>query len=145
MSKREKLSITLDPEIKKQILTYAKVNGTRSISYHIEQAVKMYLNQDDQILAKQIENSIKYNIKAFEDRYCRILAKVTKRTYANTKILLNMFAYMSNSELDTKFLLDTLYDAERDGYRALKNGIIERDIDDLFPKEELIKKAYKNK
>lgn len=145
MSKREKLSITLDPEIKKQILTYAKVNGTRSISYHIEQAVKMYLNQDDQILAKQIENSIKYNIKAFEDRYCRILAKVTKRTYANTKILLNMFAYMSNSELDTKFLLDTLYEAERDGYRALKNGIIERDIDDLFPKEELIKKAYKNK
>lgn len=145
MSKREKLSITLDPEIKKQILTYAKVNGTRSISYHIEQAVKMYLNQDDQILAKQIENSIKYNIKAFEDRYCRILAKVTKRTYANTKILLNMFAYMSNSESDTKFLLDTLYEAERDGYRALKNGIIERDIDDLFPKEELIKKAYKNK
>ncbi|MBO5004147.1 MAG: ribbon-helix-helix protein, CopG family [Clostridia bacterium] len=145
MSKREKLSITLDPEIKKQILTYAKVNGTRSISYHIEQAVKMYLNQDDQILAKQIENSIKYNIKAFEDRYCRILAKVTKRTYANTKILLNMFAYMSNSELDTKFLLDTLYEAERDGYRALKNGIIERDIDDLFSKEELIKKAYKDK
>lgn len=59
MSKREKLSIALNPEIKKQILTYAKVNGTRSISYHIEQAVKMYLHQDDQILAKQIENLMK--------------------------------------------------------------------------------------
>lgn len=55
-----------------------------------------------------------------------------------------MLAYMSNSENDIRFLLETLNEAEIDGYKALKNGIIERDIEDLFPKEELINKA-KNK
>ncbi len=54
-----------------------------------------------------------------------------------------MLAYMSNSENDARFLLETLNEAEIDGYKALKNGIIERDIEDLFPKEELINKANK--
>ncbi len=39
----------------------------------------MYIHQDEKVLAKQIEDSIKFNIKTFEDRYCRILAKGVKK------------------------------------------------------------------
>ena len=139
---RRRLGITIDPELDDELNKYMVAqNYKKSKSYYIEQAIKMYIHQDEKVLAKQIEDSIKFNIKTFEDRYCRILAKGVKRIYANTKILLNMFAYMSNSENDTRFLLETINEAEIDGYRVLKSGIIERDIEDLFPKEELIKKA----
>ncbi len=139
---RRRLGITIDPELDDELNKYMIAqNYKKSKSYYIEQAVRMYIHQDERVLAKQIEDSIKFNIKTFEDRYCRILAKGIKRIYANTKILLNMLAYMSNSENDTRFLLETLNEAEVDGYKVLKNGIIERDIEDLFPKEELIKKA----
>lgn len=142
--KRKRLGITIDPEIDNELNKYMlSQEYKKSKSYYIEQAIKMYINQDEKVLSKQIEDSIKNNIKTFEDRYCRILAKGVKRTYANTKILLNMLAYMSNSEDDTRFLIETLNEAEVDGYKALKNGIIERDIDDLFPKAELIKKTNK--
>lgn len=141
---RRRLGITIDPELDDELNKYMIAqNYKKSKSYYIEQAVRMYIHQDEKVLAKQIEDSIRFNIKNFEDRYCRILAKGVKRTYANTKILLNMLAYMSNSENDIRFLLETLDEAEIDGYKALKNGIIERDIEDLFPKEELINKAKK--
>ncbi len=139
---RRRLGITIDPELDDELNKYMIAqNYKKSKSYYIEQAVRMYIHQDEKVLAKQIEDSIRFNIKNFEDRYCRILAKGVKRTYANTKILLNMLAYMSNSENDIRFLLETLNEAEIDGYKALKNGIIERDIEDLFPKEELINKS----
>ncbi len=141
---RRRLGITIDPELDDELNKYMIAqNYKKSKSYYIEQAVRMYIHQDEKVLAKQIEDSIRFNIKNFEDRYCRILAKGVKRTYANTKILLNMLAYMSNSENDIRFLLETLNEAEIDGYKALKNGIIERDIEDLFSKEELINKAKK--
>ena len=141
---RRRLGITIDPELDDELNKYMIAqNYKKSKSYYIEQAVRMYIHQDEKVLAKQIEDSIRFNIKNFEDRYCRILAKGVKRTYANTKILLNMLAYMSNSENDIRFLLETLNEAEIDGYKALKNGIIERDIEVLFPKEELINKAKK--
>ena len=141
---RRRLGITIDPELDDELNKYMIAqNYKKSKSYYIEQAVRMYIHQDEKVLAKQIEDSIRFNIKNFEDRYCRILAKGVKRTYANTKILLNMLAYMSNSENDIRFLLETLNEAEIDGYKALKNGIIERDIEELFPKEELINKAKK--
>lgn len=141
---RRRLGITIDPELDDELNKYMIAqNYKKSKSYYIEQAVRMYIHQDEKVLAKQIEDSIRFNIENFEDRYCRILAKGVKRTYANTKILLNMLAYMSNSENDIRFLLETLNEAEIDGYKALKNGIIERDIEDLFPKEELINKAKK--
>lgn len=141
---RKRLGITIDPELDDELNRYIiSQNYKKSKSYYIEQAIKMYIHQDEKVLAKQIEDSIKFNIKTFEDRYCRILAKGVKRIYANTKILLNMLAYMSNSEDDARFLLETLNEAEIDGYIALRNGIIERDIEDLFPKEELINKANK--
>lgn len=143
---RRRLGITIDPELDDELNKYMIAqNYKKSKSYYIEQAVRMYIHQDERVLAKQIEDSIKFNIKIFEDRYCRILAKGIKRIYANTKILLNMLAYMSNSENDTRFLLETLNEAEIDGYKVLKNGIIERDIEDLFPKQELIKKAKQEK
>ena len=139
---RRRLGITIDQELDDELNKYMIAqNYKKSKSYYIEQAVRMYIHQDEKVLAKQIEDSIRFNIKNFEDRYCRILAKGVKRTYANTKILLNMLAYMSNSENDIRFLLETLNEAEIDGYKALKNGIIERDIEDLFPKEELINKS----
>ncbi|MBO5348452.1 MAG: ribbon-helix-helix domain-containing protein [Clostridia bacterium] len=143
---RTRISITIDPELNDKLNKYiVSQNFKKSKSYYVEQAIKMYIHQDEKVLAKQIEDSIKFNIKTFEDRYCRILAKGVKRIYANTKILLNMLAYMSNSENDTRFLLETLNEAEIDGYKVLKNGIIERDIEDLFPKEELVRKANKIK
>ena len=142
--KSKKIRNNYDPELDDELNRYIiSQNYKKSKSYYIEQAIKMYIHQDEKVLAKQIEDSIKFNIKTFEDRYCRILAKGVKRIYANTKILLNMLAYMSNSENDARFLLETLNEAEIDGYKALKNGIIERDIEDLFPKEELINKANK--
>ncbi|MBO5348508.1 MAG: hypothetical protein J6A89_01620 [Clostridia bacterium] len=142
--KRKRLGISIDPILDNDLNKYmASQNYKRSKSYYIEQAIKEYIYQDEKVLAKQIEDSIKNNIKTFEDRYCRILAKGIKRIFANTKLLLNMLAYMSNSEDDVKFLVETLDEAEHDGYMALKNGIIERDIEDLFPKDQLMQKANK--
>lgn len=142
--KRKRLGISIDPILDDDLNKYmASQNYKRSKSYYIEQAIKEYIYQNEKVLAKQIEDSIKNNIKTFEDRYCRILAKGIKRIFANTKLLLNMLAYMSNSEDDVKFLVETLDEAEHDGYMALKNGIIERDIEDLFPKDQLMQKANK--
>ena len=142
--RRKRLGISIDPELDDCLNKYMlSQEYKKSKSYYIEQAVKMYINKDEQVLSRQIEDCIKFNIKNFEDRYCRVLAKGVKRTYANTRILLNMLAYMSNSENDTRFLLETLDEAERDGYKVLKNGIIERDIEDLFPIERLRKQINK--
>jgi len=140
MARRDIISISIDPELNENINKYmASQRFKHSKSYYIEQAIKMYLNQDEQVLSRLIENSIKSNIKAFEDRYCRILAKLAKRTYANTEILLRFMTWqlaLGNTKESQQFLEETLREAEKVGYKALTDGLIERtDFETLFPKE----------
>ena len=140
MAKREIISVSIDPELNECMNKYiASQKFKHSKSYYVEQAIKMYLNQDEQVLARLIENSIKSNIKAFENRYCRILAKLAKRNYANTEILLRIMAWqlsLGNTKESKQFLEETIKEAEKVGYKALTDGLIERtDFDILFPKE----------
>lgn len=140
MGKRDIISISIDPQLNENINKYiASQKYQHSKSYYVEQAIKMYLNQDEQVLSRLIENSIKSNIKSFENRYCRILAKLAKRTYANTEILLRLMAWQlsdGNTKESEQFLEETIKEAEKVGYKALTDGLIERtDFDILFPKE----------
>ena len=144
MARRDIISVCIDPELNENINKYiASQKQRHSKSFYVEQAIKMYLNQDEQVLSRLIENSIKSNIKAFENRYCRILAKIAKRTYANTEILLRLMAWqlsLGSTEESEQFLEETIKEAEKVGYKALTDGLIERtDFNILFPKE------FKNK
>lgn len=136
MPKREKLSITIDPEIKKSVIDYAK-NHNISVSQVLERSTKIILNKDEEVLSKEVRNTIYSAIKTFEDRYCRILAKLAKAELSNQWLLVNMLGYMANSENDEKFIKDKLNESEHKASIVLRNGIIERDIESLFPKEDL--------
>ena len=138
MAKREKLSVTLDPEIKKEIIDYSR-NHNISISQVVERASRILLNKDSEVLNREVRNTINSAIKTFEDRYCRILAKLAKTTYSNMWLDVNILAYMANNEEDAKFIKELIETSNRKGYETLKDGLIERDIDTLFPKEDINK------
>mgnify|MGYP003287129288 CR=1 FL=1 len=142
--RRKKISITVDKELDLAVQKYVAMSNSKiTKSYCYEQAIKMFLNKDDEVLSKAIVDTIKNSIKMFEDRYCRILAKNCKTTYSLEYLVLNMFAYLCNSENDTKFLLENKEEANKRAYQTLKDGLIERDIDTLFPEEEMKNKAMK--
>ena len=66
--KSKKIRNNYDPELDDELNRYIiSQNYKKSKSYYIEQAIKMYIHQDEKVLAKQIEDSIKFNIKTFED------------------------------------------------------------------------------
>lgn len=143
---RRKITISIDPELDEILKKRIMADGyKKSKSYYIEEAIRNYIDDNKSELPKQIEQCISNSIKTFEDRYCRILAKNTKTNFAIEYLLLNMLAYMCNSEEDTNFLMELRKESEKQGYMALKNNAIERDIDVLFPKEELEKFANKEK
>lgn len=143
-AKRKRISITVDESLDNAVQKYVAMSETKiTRSYCYEQAIKIFLNKDDDVLSKAIVDTIKNSIKMFEDRYCRILAKNCKTTYSLEYLVLNMFAYLCNSENDTKFLLENKEEANRRAYQTLKDGLIERDIDTLFPGEEMKNKAMK--
>lgn len=144
---KTKLSITIDPTINEMLekkIASDRRKGT-SKSYYIGEALRNYFDDNRAELPKQIEKCINNSIKTFEDRYCRILAKDTKTNYSNQYLLLYMLAYMCSSEEDIKFIMNLRKEAEKQGYLALKNNAIERDIDILFPKEELENLSSKEK
>lgn len=143
---KDKLSISIDPNLNEMLekkIAADKRRGT-SKSYYIEEALRKYFDNTTE-LPKQIEKCINNAIKTFEDRYCRILAKDTKTNYSNQYLLLYMLAYMCSSEEDIKFIMDLRKEAEKQGYLALKNNAIERDIDILFPQEEIFNKGKNSK
>lgn len=144
--KKKRITITIDPELDNRLKNKMMAEKyTKSKSYYIEEAIRNYVDDYKAELPKQIEKCINNSIKTFEDRYCRILAKDTKTNYSNQYLLLYMLAYMCSSEEDIKFIMNLRKEAEKQGYLALKNNAIERDIDVLFPEEEIFDKGKNNK
>lgn len=143
--KKLKISITIDPYLNEELAKYMATQpfkGTRS--YYIEEALRNYLSTDKDKLTQKIKQEIDDVLKQYGERLARILAKIGKSTYANQYLALLMYAYMCNSEDDKLFLLNSREEAEKQGYKALTDKQIVRDVDSLFPNDELLKKADKD-
>lgn len=68
------------------------------------------------------------------ERIIKLLAKSTKLGYSAMFLLGQFLAYEFNTDDGIDFLKNAISQAEKMGYKAVKNYSLENDIEKMFPK-----------
>lgn len=68
------------------------------------------------------------------ERIIKLLAKSTKSGYSSMFLLGQFLAYVFNSDEETDFLKNAISQAEKMGYKAVKNYSLDSDIEKMYPK-----------
>lgn len=138
MKKNEKVSSTIKTSTAKALVKYcAKNNKTKSsiINQALEEFFKIEGTKDNiDFITEQIDKTIETRLKDFEDRNCRIMAKLTKSSLAGLYVNISVLEMLCDTKESKQLIKEYYEEANKKAYQVLKDGYLERDILSLFPK-----------
>lgn len=119
--------------LQKYVAKNENVTKSSIINESLEQFFSIKGGEDEiNIISKNIRESLEDVLKPFEDRVCKLLAKLTKGTFTNLYLILSMLDDLSETDNARARIKQIYEDANKKAYYVLKSGYINRDVLELF-------------
>lgn len=118
---------------------YVAKNKDTTKSSVINEALEQFFSikggkDEIDIISKIIRESLEDVLKPFENRTCKLLAKLTKGNFTNLYLILEMLVGLSETDKAKERIKQIYEEANKKAYYVLKDGYINRDVLELFPK-----------
>lgn len=136
-----RVSATIKKSTYENLNKYVAKSDRASKSSVINEALEQYFCikggvDEINIISKSIRENLEDTIKPFENRICKLIAKLTKGNFTNLYLLLAMLEELSATPKARDNIKAKYEEANKQAYYVLKDGNIGIDVLALFPEAE---------
>lgn len=146
MANTERVNATVNSKTKKELEKLSAKTGisqSEIINTAIQEHLKLISTQDNiDFITNEIYRAVESKLDKYHNRLFRLLAKMSKASFAGLYINAHMLSYMCQNEISQEFLKQEIDLANKKAYTVLKEGFLEEDIVKLFPKDLDFNKDY---
>ena len=146
MATTERVNATVSSTTKQELEKLSAKTGVSQseiINIAIQEHLKLMSTKDNiDFITNEIYRAVESKLDKYHNRLFRLLAKMSKTSFAALYINAHMLSYMCQNELSQEFLKQEIELANKKAYTALKEGYLEEDITKLFPKDLDFNKDY---
>lgn len=133
----KKISTTVKLKTYQNVENYIAKNQGETKASVVNRALENFFAieggvEEIDFISNRVNESVKENLKPFEERICKLIAKLAKGNYTNLYMLLNMLEELSANEAAKTRINDNLNLANKKAYEAVKKNYIDNDILELF-------------
>lgn len=146
MATTERVNATVSSTTKQELEKLSAKTGVSQseiINIAIQEHLKLMSTKDNiDFITNEIYRAVESKLDKYHNRLFRLLAKMSKTSFAALYINAHMLSYMCQNEISQEFLKQEIELANKKAYTALKEGYLEEDITKLFPKDLDFNKDY---
>lgn len=146
MARTERVNATVNASTKKELEKLSAKTGisqSELINIAIQEHLKLMSTKDNiDFITNEIYRAVESKLDKYHNRLFRLLAKISKSSFAGLYINAHMLSYMCQNEISQEFLKQEIELANKKAYMVLKEGFLEEDITKLFPKDLDFNKDY---